>query len=588
MQLGAFWRTHAAGVVLALLSGLILGLPHLNSKARSPYLQVDEVEYAAQTEHVRRGHWSYSDVYLIEALDTPSPYPRLTQQIAAGMAWLVGGSDTLYRISDFIFPPGITFALYLTLCRLGVRRSVSLLVSSVYVLHHTDLFVLLEPATRHTLYDLAKWYAFPWPLGSMLHTESPTLSRFPNPLLPRLVEMGFFLLLFPALNPGRPGAIARVGAGVLLASVTYLRFVDWTVLYPALAIGALILFRVNHRPAALRLTMVIALGLLLSAPNWVPSLAFTADPAMEEVLMHSGLQRTSRLFPLELRYVYPVGPLCLLALALAAFGMGVKSRGRIAFAALSWGMIPAVTFQVVTGWTVCADHWYHQHILPIFSAALALGFGLLAFRGLKEFVARTAVLAAVGISTLHAVGMFAMYEFVPIPHVEEVRRALAGVEADSVVLNTLPEETKVLAPHTYSFMTSAPWSTVRTEELLTRYLLGMKLYGVPVERVESLFGSGFHPDVWGLIAGSQYMRYSSLDTPEKVECGLPSDQRIRWVELYRALPDDPDALVAQIRAQRRLDYVLVTPREAKLGTPLGADRWPVAFRGTLVTLYRVP
>jgi hypothetical protein len=568
----SFLHRHGAAGALAILSGAILGLPHLRPEADHAYQQADEWRYAVNTEAVRTGDWSYAEVYLHEHRDAPWPYPRLEGWITGVMAAAAGGTDRLYVLSDFLLPPPIFLGIYLVLVRLGLPRVVALLGTSLYVLHHTDLYYLIEHAWRRDLYPLLMWYLLPAANDSILGTGAHTFSRFPHPLLPRLVEAGLALALFPALR-GRRTAIAAAGA--LLAVVTTLRFHDWMVLYPALALAAAV-SALRRRPEARPLAAVIAIGLVLSLPALAQGLGSAGD---DPSLLHRGLQRTRRLLPVELGFLYPAGPLCLLALAGTALALRARTPGRLAFAALTAGVVWGCGFQVLTGWTVVAGHWYLQHVLPIVTAAAGIGAGLL----LRRCAGRWTVAAAVLLSFAHAGLLYGRYRVERSGYQDELREALGRVEPGAVVCSFYPFEIKTAAPHLYTFLTNATFSPVATEELLERYLTARKLYGAGRAEIEALFRPGWHQHLGRLVAGDQFFRYSPFGEPPTVQNTLPPEWAPRWLAFYDALPDEPAALAAAVRRRFKLDYLLAVP-----GEPAPPDRWETVYRGSKVALYRLP
>lgn len=556
-------------LLCAVAAGVILGWPHL--RADFAYLQADEWRYAVNTEAVRGGNWTYSDVYLYEHQEATWPYPRLEGWITGILAKAVGGTDRLYVLSDFVLPPVIFFGMVVILSRLGLPRAVSLLAASVYILHHTDLYYLIEHGWRHSPWPLLRWYLWPAANDSILGSGAHTFARFPHPLLPRLAEAGFFLAL---------GARRRVVAGALLGLITYLRYHDWMVLYPALAFAVAVLWFRKERAEAKALAAVTAIGLVLALPTLLPGLTQSADPAVKEGLLHRGVQYTRALLPVELGFLFPAGPICLLLLAGGAAVMRVRTPGRLAFAAGVVGLLWGCTSQVLTGFTVVAGHWHLQHVLPIFTTAVAIAAGLLCFRFLPK-AAPWIVGAVVALSFGHAAILFGRYQLQP-GYQAELRRALTDVEPGAVVCTFQPFELKTVAPDAFSFLTNATFSPVATEELLTRYLMARKLFGAAPAEIEGLFIPGWHQHLGRLVAGDQFFRYSPFGEPPTVQNTFPPEWRERWMAFYAELPDDP---VARIRGRFKIDYVLVVPGEP---VPARTDRWTPVFKGERVTLYRLP
>jgi hypothetical protein len=582
VPLKSFLRIHAAALALAVAAGLILGSPHLRRDAPSPYLQGDEWKEAANIEAVRAGHWGFSEMYIVEHRDAPWPYPRSPYWFCGLLARALGGTDRLFVAADFVLPPAIFLLLYALLLRLRIRRALALWICVVWVLHHSDLYALLEPISRRGLMPTLHWYRQPIDMGSIFSDNSYTLTRFPFPLLSLPLALLMLTALESALRRGH--RIATVTAGLLLGAITYARFFDWMILYPALmaAVGLLCVRRAWN--PARTIGFVVAIGLLVSAPYWIPALGHAGDSAVAATLEHSGLERTHRLFPLPLRSTYPAGPLCVAALLAACPFVGLRTPGRLAFVAAVLGFVPCLVFQVVSGWTVSPDHFYRDTIFPFFCGALAYGFGALLFR-FGDRVGRIGVGVAGAAACLHAAFSFGGYRFEGFNAYSETRDALAHVEPGAVVLAQFPEAVKVAGPHCQSFLTSAPWSPVSTSELLERYLIARKIFGATREEITVLFEPGHHADLWGLVGGEEFAHYeepSGLRQGRMIGLWLPPAWKDRVMNFYDALPSDPDALIAFARARYRIDYVLTSER------PIGADRWPVVFAGPKsVTLYRV-
>lgn len=539
-------RLHGAAIGLALLCGLIVGLPHLRPDAPTAFLQGDEWKEAVNIEAVRTGNTGFSELYLWEHRDAPWPYPRSPYWVCGAAARLLGSTERLFIAADFVLPPVTFLLLYGILAGLGMKRLLAIWVVSVFVLHHSDLYSVLEPISRKGMLEVFHWYRQPIDQGSILSAGSYTIGRFPFPALSLPLVLGFLALLFPALGRGRLWAIAAAGA--TLAAVTYVRFFDWMILYPALAAALALLAWRREWISVRRLGAVVAIGLAASAPYWVPALGHASSPEMAATLEHNGLERTRALFPLPLRSVYPTGPLLVAALLAACPFVGIRTPARLAFVAAVLGFVPCLTFQGVTGWTVSPDHFYRDTILPFCTATAALV--LWRFR-------RGWILLALTGSVLHAALLHWNYACGEAGH--DLRAALAKIEPGAVIMTRdFPEAIKVLAPHLWTFQTAAPRSPVATRELLERYLIVRKMYGATREDILALF-EGMHADLWGLVGGEVYAHY---ETPSGLHQGrmtgvhLPAEMKEEVLAGFDAIPDDPAERLAFIRRRFRVDYVL--------------------------------
>lgn len=582
----AFLRKHAAGLVLAALSGLILGSPHLRPEADRAFLEPDEWIYAAVTETVRSGQWDFSEIYIREHSEDPWHLSRSLFWVTGGLARLVGGTGRLFVLADFVLPPAVFFGLYLALVWLNLPRSVALLAASLYVLHHGDAYNLILPATRYSWWELFRWFAFPLQYGSALETTSSfALSRFAIPLLPRALEVGFLLLLFPALRDGSKRAI--VAAGLSLALIIVMSFFDWTVLVLAIGFATAMAWWKGSRRAAGALIAVLGIAWLAAAPYWFHSLSSMGQPGLGDGFLHSGILRTRDLLPRGLEITYPLGPLCLGALLAACPLIGMRTAGRAALASLVLSLAAATSYQVVTGWTMGPVHYQQQHVLPIATTVAGIGACLLAFRWLPHRVARGMVAAAAGASVLHAGMMVPTIRIQPESSPADLREAMEQVEPGAVVLSFHPKQAKVANPRAWSFLTYAGWSAVPTEELMERTLMALKLFRVDRAAIASLFEPGLRPLIYEFMAGVRYHHYAELGRYFDLQVYLPLEQQERWLAFYDGLPDDPDALVARIRERYRLDYVLVSPLHFGSASPAAGQEWRIIHRGAGSTLYKV-
>lgn len=557
-------RRHGAAVALALVSGAILWLPHARRGDRAPYLQGDEWKEAVNIEAIRAGHWQFSELYVFEHRDSPWPYPRLPYWICAVPAFALDGAEPLFSATDAVLPPVLFLLLYSLLVRVGVRPLLAAWVCVVYVLHHSDLYSILEPMTRHGVAATLNWYARPFHYDSIFAAGSYTIARFPFPLASLILLVGFLHALAWAIEKRR--AVAIGAAGLLLALITYVRFFDWMILYPALVAAGVLCGR---REAARTIGLVVAVGLLVSLPYLVPAMSHSSDPASAATLEHNGLERTHRLFPDPLRAVYPTGPICLLGLLIAAALSRAASPLRTAFTAAAVGFVPACTFQVLTGWTVAPDHWFRDHVLPFATAAAAFGVG---WALLRWRFGATALAILTALSVAHAGGLYGYYRLPESDPHGEFKEALSRVEPDAVVLGWEPERIKTLAPRAWSFLGSGPRSPVPTEELLMRYLIALKLFGRD-DAPPALFEPGFHGDLWSLVGGETYVHYrrpSGLSQGRIESIHLPIEEQTRWLDFYASIDGT---------GGRRLDYILtIDDPRPEWGPPI--------YEGKSVRLYR--
>lgn len=555
-------RTHGAAVAAALACGIVFALPHARSD--SAFLHEDEWKSAAMIEAVRSGDWNYSEIYISEAAGAPWPYPRLPYWIGGAAAKTVG-TERLFLLSDILLPPAVFLLLYLVLCRLMVRRSISIFAGLLYVLHHASLYSMLESASRRGWAWTLGWFLRPY-LQGFLSEGSYSIARFPFSLLSTAVVLFMLLVTMPAVRHGRRWEIGV--AGSLLGLITVLRFFDWVVIYPALSAAIAVALLKRDRARAVRLVWIVLIGLAPAAPYLVSAAGQSSDPAMAATLEHSGLERTHRLFPLPLRHVYPVGPACLLVLLAVCPIVGLRSPGRIAFCALVAGLVPAVSFQVVTGWTVAPDHWYRDHVLPFATLAAGIGIGVLTFRLLRERVARGVMIAAAAAAACAHAGALHFWYGTGESNLDALRAAGRLVPPGAVVLTMEPEPWKVAAPHAKSFLTCAPWSPVDTDELLRRYFIARRTLGDT--DIDALFEPGIHADLSNLVGGETYVHYrefSGIQQGRIESIHLPPEARSLRLESA----EGPGA--------RRIDYILTVddPR----------PEWgPPAYEGRSVRLYR--
>lgn len=579
-----------------------------------PMLHMDEVSYAAFVNAARNGRID-GDIYLYERRVVPNQIERLPARILAAASGLVGIPPHLLPawsdlVATFLYVP----LLFLLFRSTGADPDEALFLAVATLVLFPVVFLAYAP-----LRDALVGSSTTSTPSLRLFVHSANLFRF---WPAQWTHLWFFSVLLGVLRVARrPGAAAAALTGLAAGFAIYLRAYDAMVLGTLLALLAAA--GLVRRDAALaRAGGIAAAAFALTALPFVAGyLAAAGGAHHREFLERKIVDAVGR--GIDLRrlgiFVFATAaaavPYRLLVLAGRA-GPDLSAR-RALFLLLPASWLPYF-HNVLLGYTVQRSHILWWHVFPSILVLGALMF--VGAAGRLPDAPRRAVLRAgvAGLLLFHLA-----YQFLPqarlagdflLPPALREGLAEAGRLAgrDGVVASSLSPDVLQAYNPGYSFLATAPNTGASNLDLLERYLLFKRLvlgprfraeirdvmaYPIsiaphmrwtdPSEAVSELhfsfpegysevnqmafvFVNAFHrrPDL------ADFLSYDERYGEEEYRRWLASGAEIflsragrAALERIAALPDDPEAILAEIRAHRRLDLLFLRPVDAAASDP---------------------
>lgn len=265
-------------VVVALLVGLLFGLPHilmpLKLRAQGKFyaplvcegitaLTYDEIScYAARITNTLDGHLFSADFHGWEHKDD-TPYlgqSWLDSVCVAAIGFLLGRSaPNVFIFCDFALPPVVFLLLYAICRRLGARRWVAMAAGVMCLVAHDKTTLPIALAANPSL----KYLADKLDLFSCVRPLE--FSRLCIPQAGFIFAASAILLLLALRDQPRPRR--AILAGLLFGSTFYVYAFYWTFIFVGgglLALASLVTR--NARRAAPLLFLALAVGLMIGSP----------------------------------------------------------------------------------------------------------------------------------------------------------------------------------------------------------------------------------------------------------------------------------------------------------------------------------
>ena len=552
----------------------------------------DEAQlYAPLVQGVGDGTWHFGDVALREHMDDPSPLPPLGPLVLGSAARLVG-VERVWILVDLIFPP----LIFLLAC--GI---IYLLTKSFFVSVSTGIIFIFfrEIASLFPFSKLYQLKAFLASFKPLVNSAVATRLPFDRLMSPEwtFIPLGLFLFfLICALKYKKN--IFTVCAGIFYGALFYSYPFDWIAVSLVLGVSFfLFLFRRDYIMAKM-IFFVAVFGGIVSIPYWVNVYQLMHLAQYHDLLSRTGLEvgRHFRLFLLP-HYIVWLG----LSVWL------LKSKKNI------WGIVGASLFigafltmnvQMVTGYVPQPDHFLRYPlafsllvayvIAGIEFAARYPAIGPLVKRIAKIVLVLACVLVivrSVGIQIAYARSQYEHYTLPPavddsFKWIRENLPSNSVMLSPSVVTNShllMFTPVKVFVP------SSGAVSTASNQELVERFVVAAKLFGVSDDRIKELFSRTYLEELKSSIHG--------MDTQNSIAAhlfhyGLYAQTPNFYFgdRAFRDFEDVEKAVVTALgewhrdqetmRAKFSFEYIYVGPEENKHFTFLAGQ-----FPGCLKNLY---
>jgi len=489
----------------AFFVSLIYGLPHIlisqrlafEGKVYHPvtfFSDIDEAQtYAPQVEEVSGGKIFYGDVVLSEYADKNSPIQPLGGIVLGFMAKAVGLENTFILI-DFIFPAALFVLFFAIVFLLTESILISFPLSLIYIFSR-DASSLFPFSNFHQFKVFAAYFKpiISWPVETRL--------SFDRILAPEwtFVPLSLFLL-FWILALKKENKFLAVAAGIFYGSLFYSYLYDWIVISLVLGFSAFISILAEDRVLRKVSWWALGTGFLISVPFWFSFFDLKALPHYSEIVARSGIE-AGHAFRTGLGWHYAVWFFS----GLVLWKLGQKTIFYAA-SALFAASIFSMNIQLLTGFVPQPDHFLRYPLaLVLWPAYIILGIlfwekygGRLLF--LKKyalgflFVAAILVVARnVQLPFAYAKYNYSRYtmnesDYASFQWIKENLRPNSVVLSPSVITNThllIFTPARVFVPPS-GLITIAPDS-----ELLERYIIAAKLFGVKDAKIKELFSRAF-------------------------------------------------------------------------------------------------
>lgn len=515
----------------------IYAIPHVVEFAREgsayPFIHGDEDFYAgAITKACTEEGPGFGEVYSYESRENPFVYPRLPFVLLAAPARIIGIESTFLLLH--VLSPAVIFLLaYLVVKELGFRARTAVVAALVYVLqfHFIDV---LNNAIFYDGFDGIRKSLLP--IGNEIFTPF-NLSRLPDPGLSRPFFLAALLLL---LKIGSNDILPVKSAltGFTLAFCTFLRFYDWTVLYPLAAFMLVAAFRKKHFGAVIN--YVIALVCLLPFFYVYLSARIKFFHDFPETFYRNNYEYGRYFWPARMSDV-----VCLLVMLVTVVVLWkTPARGiSIAFLATFFILMNA---QVMLGYNVGAYHWSVMHIYPL--ATMTFVAVLPRFRSLAA-----ACLIA------HAAFTQVKMTFPTFPpgYLAQAREAVRQVERDAVLCSRISTHLMPYHRH-FAFLPYSDFTSDSTQVVMEKLAIQKRLFDgetLDMKDIQEQFGR-YHVKLECLDEAGRQKALEIL--------GLDERSVRRYISFSESLPVDVGKLVEFARKRFRIDYILVgTDEEAR-------------------------
>ncbi|MBI5357180.1 hypothetical protein HZB78_06250 [Candidatus Collierbacteria bacterium] len=229
-------KAHKWALILAIICGLIVGLPHfLIPKLITPQtydplhfylgqgssITMEEVyTYVPEVREILEGKFWVTDTQVAEYSGRPTPFAGETglAWVMAGLVKLTGSMENAFMAADFLFP-AITFLLvYAIMISFAKEKIFGLAAGAIVVLWPEIIALIPYPAAI---------------LSSIKSAFNPRdflfISRNFHPQLSLPAYLfAFWCLLRPGLATARPGLLRLVAAGLAIGFLFYTYIFNWT------------------------------------------------------------------------------------------------------------------------------------------------------------------------------------------------------------------------------------------------------------------------------------------------------------------------------------------------------------------------
>jgi hypothetical protein len=512
--------------------------------------------YAAQLNYMVVHHaWPYdTDIY--EDRNTPSPMVTAPYVPLAAAAVLLGGVDRAIVAADLVLPALACLILFKLLLELTASWRISLVGA---------LVTILVPFGPRNLLDV--------PLALLQRRADSIIqpleySRLLHPELSFTLLAAALLFLWRALRDGRK--TDALAAGLLGGLLFYTYVYYWPVWLGACGLLLLWAWRFAERRVAVALGLTTIATWLVGIPFWIIFAEnHTAASFVTAIERHT--DGTGRI-PTPEKIVYTVASIAIFAV-LALIYLNVTRRDRrvlLFFSAVFVASVAALNMELVTGFNVQSMlHFPNRLFQPLFSLAVfALVVPAVVARlSDRRFGGAVAAITIVGLLGLALVRQAVMSQNIAPQQVLPADQSLLFTwlsqhsQVDDVVVAEAPSINELMptVTHDRPLVPYGERTGVDYDEIMRRFLTGMKLLQRPPEEIRSLLAQNNQqaPPPLGLT----YSYFLFVGGHGIANWRLPDNEIAVAVDRYQSLD------LATELARQKVDYVYAPSGQQPASVP---------------------
>ena len=280
-----FFRTHRIAIFLAVIVGLITGLPTIltpvilgSAYHGIPFLPLsDEYHYLARIQDILDGHWSGGSTFLYEYKNLPSAVWPVNEALYAIPAFVFGIMPVVIA-SKFVLPAALFFLSYLFLLGVFKREDSSAQITAIA----GALFIALGAEFVNYAYMSRVLTGGQIPIESLW-------TRLINPIVGAVQMTGFLIFLWKIWERG--WRYSYIAAGIILASMIGY-FFSFSLSLAILGTLFIFAFVRGERDIAKKFFLIGVISFVIDSPWWYTMIMSLGGTAGRLIATQNGMAFT--------------------------------------------------------------------------------------------------------------------------------------------------------------------------------------------------------------------------------------------------------------------------------------------------------